>query len=193
MQVNAALNLALPVVFDSTGEPTVWAYHTPISTEVFEANWRIIAKAKQEVFSSGLDYAASNGPKIARLALLDAARADALDRGTEDVGKPFLAELQRLTTILAPGPNGFEFLPVEIALRQSTIDAEDWSEAESQIAFFTFGYAMARRAGRAELTRVLASLMGGSTTPLSLMDYAASLRTSTPAETSETAPSSVPS
>ena len=47
-----------------------------------------------------------------------------------DPALPLLAELKRLTLVLAPGVGGYEYLPVDIALQKQVINAEDWTEAE---------------------------------------------------------------
>lgn len=192
--INAALNLAFPVRAGENGEPLIWAYHTPISTEVFTANHRIIAATNASMWGKGLKYAATAGVRIANLTLLDISKADAEEWGVADSGPSFLAELKRLTFILAPGPNGFDMVQVDAALQRNIIDAEDWSEAEAEIVFFTSGYAMAKKAGRRTFCELVASVIGGSITSLPPLEFLASLPTSTTAETSpEAAPSSVPS
>ena len=185
MTINAALNLVFPIRWGADGAPLMWAYHTPISREVFEANYRVIAAAKAALFGKGVGYAVEVGPRIAALALADAARQDALETGTDTDANPLLAELKRLTTVLAPGPNGFELLPAELALGRKAIDEDDWAEAESAVVFFTCGYAMAMRASRDKTGSALALALKGSMTSLPPMEYAASSLTSTKAETSE--------
>ncbi len=205
MQVNAALNLALPIRFaeapDPNNEqkriqtPTMWVYHTPISMEVFDANYRMIAAAKHAIFGKSVGYAMETGPRIARLALLDAAKLDAAEHGSdEDSGIALLAELRRLTLVLAASERGFEPVPSDVAVQRSIIDKDEWLEVESAIVFFTCAYAMARRSGREAVARSMALLWGGSMTSLPPMEFVASLKTSTSAETSgASTPSSQPS
>jgi hypothetical protein len=210
MTINAALNLAFPIRWKDVARPSkddpaktetvrapaVWAYHTPIAREVFEANYRVIAAVKAALFSRGAGYAAEIGPRIATLALRDAAKEDALETGVgEDDGTiPLLAEIKRLTMVLAPSAAGYDLLPVDVALARNAIDVEDWSEAESAVVFFTCGYTMAPRVTRDKTRDALALALRGSITSLPPTEYAASLPTSTTPETSEpAAPSSLPS
>jgi hypothetical protein len=202
MQINAALNLAFPIRSDDAGNPTIWAYHTPINRVVFEASYRLIAATKAALFSKGIGYAADAGPRIAALALMDAARQDAIERGDVSADNvpnvtgalALLADIKRLTMVLAPGPQGFDLLPVDAAVSRGVIDDDDWREVEAAIVFFTCGYAMAAKAKRQQTADAVASILMGSITSLQPMEFAASLRTSTPVVSSEPAPqSSVPS
>ncbi len=194
MQIDTNLNLALPVAFSDGGEPRLWAYHTPISIEVFQANYRVIAATHAAIWTRGLRYAASAGLRIANLALLDAAAADAEEQGTPDSGQAILAEIRVRTLILAPSANGFDLVPADIAVTRGILDKEEWSEAEATLVFFTVSSSMAKRAGRKALCENIASVTGGSITSLPVMEFAATLATSTPDETSEVAEaSSVPS
>jgi hypothetical protein len=186
MKLNEALNLVVPI----TG--TISAYHCPISHAVFEANYRILAATKAALFGDGLKYAATVGPTVAALTLADMGRRDAAERGEfTPSGDPadggagsLLAEIKRLTTVLAPGANGWDYLPVDTAIQAGHMDLEDWKEAEASIVFFTCLVSMARKATRERQAMAAASAMDALTTPLSLSEYAASLPKSTGAETS---------
>ncbi len=194
MVIDANLNLVLPVRSGEDGEPLLYAYHTSISGEVFTANYRIIAETNAMIWGKGLKFAATSGVRVANLMLLDVSKADAQEREIEDSGPALLSEIKRLTLILAPSGQGFDLVPVDIAIARGFIDKDDWSEAEASIVFFTLGYAMARRATRKTFAGSLASVIGGSMTSLSPSDYLDSLRRSKPDESSEaTVTSSVPS
>ena len=198
MHITSALNLALPIRTHDVehpdpedpkktiviSEPLLWAYHTPIDSKTFVANYRIIAAANAAIWGKGLKYAATAGARVANLTLLDMAKADADEYETDTTGPAFLAELRRLTAIVHPAATGFESTPVEIALSQKIIDEDDWSEAEASIVFFTLGYAMSKRGVRANFCSFLASVIRGSITSLPLTEFAASLTTSTKAATS---------
>lgn len=184
MTITPSLSLAFPIRVSESGEPLVWAYHTPISQEVFVASYRIIAATKAALFSKGIAYAADAGPRIASLALIDASKADSAEWGTENAAPALLAEIRRLTFALVPGKDGFEQLPVDVALARKEIEPEDWAEGESAIVFFTVGYLMALRAKREPIGKALALVLGGSMTSSTLTEFAASLKTSTAPETS---------
>jgi hypothetical protein len=203
MQINAALNLVFPARWIevakphpkdasktvTVSEPLVWAYHTPIGREVFEVNWRIIGSAYATLFDDPR-YSGSAGVRIATLALKDAAKID--DSGL-DLSGALLSEIKRLTMIIAPNATGFGPVPVDMAIENKIIDSDDWAEVESALVFFTCAYSMAPRSRQERVATALAPALRGSISPLQAMDFAASLPTSTPAETSAPIISSVPS
>ena len=170
-------------------EPVVWAYHVPVSREVFESNYRSLSAANMTLFMRGPAFAIEAGPLIATMTLRDAARLDALESGLPFEGDPIaglLGELRRLTTILAPSPNGYSYEPVDIAISRGAITAEDWKEAESSLVFFTCGLWMARREKRESKRAVLASVLRGLNTSSTVTEFAASLQPSTTASPSVT-------
>jgi len=173
--INEALNLVLPVRDD--GAITIYAYHTPISREVFEANYRLLAATKAALSDKGVMYQMDSGPRIAALALKDEGRSGEED---DNAALSLLAELKRLTMILCPAADGWKMLPVDGAIAQGLIDADDWGEVESAIVFFTCLYALSRKATRKKGAEAMASLLSGSITSSSALDFAASLPTSTP-------------
>lgn len=214
LKVTADLKLAFPVRLQYVekpdpedaekkvvvAEPVLWAYHIPISEAVFEANYRILAQTRFDLrYDTQLGYTSSSALRIATLTLRDAAKRDAAEHGTPDMGPAFLNELANLTTFIAPSTTpgiGFEYLPAEQAVKRGVITAGEWKEVEAFLVFFTAIYAMDPVSKR-EATGIghrLAAILGGSMTSSELTDFAASLPTSTVVATSAPIPeSSVPS
>lgn len=205
MRMSEALNLVLPI-----GD--LHAHHTPISREVFEANYRMLAATRAALSGKGVIYQMMAGPRIAKLALLDEARSDAEERGEfelDSTGKPLtndgrpvpslsraqalLGEIQRLTVILCPGAKGWDALPVDAAIRAGHVDEEDWAEAQARLVFFTCICSMESRAERAGIAQATASLMKASITSLPPLEYAASSLGSTKVAPSTAAGFVVPS
>ena len=207
MKIDAALNLVFPIRSQDVEQtdpahpgrpilkriPLIWAYHTPISTEIFQANYRIIAATKAAIYGKGTSYAADVGPRIASLLLRDFGQTDAAEWNVEDHAPALLADLKRLTYVLAPGKDGFEQLPIDVALARGTIDAEEWGEAESSLVFFCASSSMASRSQRQAFAEAVASVLMGSTTSLGALEWALSLPQSIPAAAGNPAPSSPPS
>ncbi|MHB8406243.1 MAG: hypothetical protein ACYDCJ_12550 [Gammaproteobacteria bacterium] len=199
MQLDSDLNLVFPITWNDAG-PAVWAYHIPIDRKVFEASYRLLAATKDVLCPKG-DWSTSS-PMIAALTLRDAGRSDAAQFGLpegltlEDGGTaaPLLAELKRLTSIMAPTASGYESLPVGVAISRKLLSEDDWMDAESALVFFTCAFSLIQRGLRVTLGPAFAAALRGSITSSSPTDFAKSLKTSTPAEASEAAePSSVPS
>lgn len=191
MQINDKLNLVLPLRRDAAGAISVYGYHTPISREVFVANFRMLSATKAELFAKGRTYAGEVGPQIAGLLLRDEARRDAVRIGDIEeatnafAAKAFFAELRRLTMVMAGSENGWEPIPLDIALSKGLIDAEDWGEAESGLVFFTALFCLCPKAARAKMMEGLAERLGGSGTALPLSEYADFLRKLTQTANSE--------
>ena len=212
MKIDEHRNLAIPVVTETVTKKVkgkdvsesvvrIHAFHCPISREIFETNYRVLAATKSALASRGTHYLMGSGPRVAALTLKDEGAKDAADRGrfNED-GKiideettALLAEIKRLTTILCPGTNGWELLPVDVAINQDKIDEEDWREAESAIVFFTCHYSMAKKVDREKTAQVMANFLSGLITSLPPMEFSASLQKSTPPEATKRTPSSIPS
>jgi len=212
MKIDERRHLVLPVVVDKVTSKQdgkdvteevvrIYAYHSPLSREVFEANYRILAATKSALAGKGSHYLMSSGPRIAALTLKDEGKKDAAVRGLFDSDgnpddsetKALFAEIKRLTTILCPGANGWDMLPVDVAINQGKIDAEDWEEAASSVVFFTCHYAMARKADRETVARATASILASSITSLAPMEYVGSLPSLTQVEHTRPAASSIPS
>ncbi|MHB8372269.1 MAG: hypothetical protein ACYDBI_06120 [Thermoplasmataceae archaeon] len=185
MRINEDLKLVVPArTSDSGGEDLVslWAYHNPISREVFETHYRAIAATKTALLSKGLLFAKLSGPHIATLALMDEGAKDAQSRGEagDDLTPALLAEIKRLTMILVSEAQGYAPLPVDTCLQRGLLDPEEWAEVESSLVFFTCLSSMTPRRDLAPLQKDLAGILTGRTTSLGIMEFSASLKTSTP-------------
>jgi hypothetical protein len=184
MQITDSLNLAIPF-----GKGMV-AYHVPIDRGVYTANYAVLHATLAAMSKRGLHYLRASGPSIANLVLKDECKREAAERGEEDSSPALLGEIKRLTTVLVPGPGGYETLPVDIAIAQGKLDDEDWSELEASLVFFTCLVQTARRSDREMVAKSSASVMGGSITSSPITAYTASLQTSTNAESTQNPESS---
>jgi hypothetical protein len=212
MKIDDKRHLTLPIVTETVTKKVdgkdvteevvkLWAFHTPVSREIFEQNYRIISATKSALASKGAHYLMQSAPRIAALTLRDEGRKDAIARGmvdkeghvNNDEALSLLEELKRLTMILCPGQHGWDMLPVDMAISAGKIDEEDWGEALSGICFFTCNYAMARKADRATTADAYAGLLGASITSSTPTEFGASLPNLTPASHTKPAPSSIPS
>lgn len=212
MRIDEKRNLVVPIVTENVTKKIdgkdvteevvrVHAFHSPISREIFEQHYRILSATKSALANKGAHYLMSSGPRIAALTLRDEGQKDSAARGAFDKDgnivdeetPAFFAELKRLTMVLCAGANGWEMLPIEAAISAGKIDSEDWREVESTLVFFTCNYAMTKKADRETAARATASLLGASITSSSITEFKDSLLSSTPAEHTKTAQSSIPS
>lgn len=192
MKLDRALNLVLTL--DRESGASIQIHSTPISRGVFEANYKLIARAHAELFGRGTAYAIGSGPRIAALTLRDVSRQEATEHGIEGEGDApaLLAEIRRLTHVIAPGDNGWSALPVDVALNRGGLDADEWAEVESQLVFGCVISAMTARAKLQKVLGAMASVMGVQLVSQNATEFAASLQTSKPAAPIQTPTSPVP-
>jgi hypothetical protein len=192
MKINDDLKLVLPLREDAKGVQ-VYAYHTPISREIFEANYRLLAATKAELLVKGMPYFMGVGPTIATLALMDEAKKDSIALNNLDhEGKPdcrtakaLLEDLKRLTVVLVPTENGYKDMPIDAAISSKKIDMEEWLEVQANIVFFTCCYSLVKNSDKQAIAISAASHMMGLVTSSAPMEFINSLPTSTTEETSE--------
>lgn len=189
MEIDGDLNIVIPI------DDPVRAFASPLPESVFKANYRVLARANEEIFGRGMKSALLTGPRIAALAIADAGKRIAEEDGKDgDTGaRTFLGEIKRLTMILAPTDAGFDMLPVEQAIQSGKISAEDWADVEAALCFFTLGSQFETKKARAGLLEFLTGALSCSLTSQNCEDYAASLTMSKPVEAPRAkAASSVP-
>ncbi|MHB8388152.1 MAG: hypothetical protein ACYDBH_01065 [Acidobacteriaceae bacterium] len=189
MKIDDKYRIVIPIGRDSAGNAILNVYSTPISREVFEANYRILSATHAALLTPGLAKAAMIAPRIASLRLRDEGARDAADRGEEgDSGaSALLAEIKRLTLLLTYDNTGWNMFPVDAAIAQGVIDGEDWREVESALVFFTCSFYMVHRRDRKVIMETIAEILRGSITSFEPMEYAASLQTSTQTKDTMTA------
>ena len=188
MEIDGELNIVIPI------DDPVRAFATPLPESVFRANYRVLARANEEIFGRGMKSALLTGPRIAALAIADAGKRIAEEDGKDgDSGaRAFLGEIKRLTMILAPMDAGFDMLPVEQAIQSGKISADDWTDVEGAICFFTLGSQFETKKARAGLLEFLTGALSYSLTPLNCEAFADSLTTLRPEPTPKPKASSVP-
>lgn len=180
MKINRRLNLVQPI---ETESGTIHLHSTPIALETWETYFLIISKTYAAIFAEGLQMHA--GPTIAGLMLRRIAEANNMWDGPNGVRMGLLPEIRRLSNVVLPTGA----IPYEVALQQGLIDEDTVAEVEGAVIFFICASAVLRGPSTTtqEKLRVTLGMMelmyGVRTTSLDCMAFAASLQTSTPAET----------
>ena len=181
MIVNRRLNLVQPI---DTATGTVYLHSVPISREVWESYFLVLAKTYAEIMKQGLTVIA--GPPVARLLLKVVAQQIGAWEGENGVERGLLPEIRRLSNVVMPGGAGWETVPYEEVIRRKSIDEDALAEAEGALIFFICASAVLRGPAMKErleiLLRGLRFSSGALTTSLDAMEYAASLPTSMPDE-----------
>ena len=171
MQIDARLNIVIPLELNGS---RVHVHSTPISLEVFEQFFDVLAKAYNEVIRLGIDSPVSI--RTARLWL----RKMAADAGRmEEVQNGLINEIHRLTNMLVMSAKGWETVPFQQMIQGEKFAVEEVSEIENALIFFTFVSHLTERSKRTISQKGVAGVLNGQATSLNCTEYAASLPTST--------------
>ena len=182
MKLDQRLNLVIPLERDDGS--TLFVHSAPIARATFEAHYKVLAAAHAQIFHglSGL----RSSPRVAGLIIRDVAREMKREVATE---QGLLAEIRRLTNVVIPTTDGNTILPLETAIARGTLDDDETSEVDGYTAFFTVMSAMESRKKCNTALEYMGMFWGTQTSSSNVTAFAASLRTSTAAESSgETAP-----
>jgi hypothetical protein len=169
MRIDERMNLVVPLYRDE--KIYAYVYSTPVSREVFEAHYWLIAKTHNKLVE--LDRIA--GTKVAVFVLKDVAKKER----AEESCTAFLAEITRLSNAIVATDDGWTTAPYQAAVDRKMIDMDDAREVDSAIVFFTVGWLMYPLNLRLALLDGAAPAWNAEITSLSLTDFSASLKTST--------------
>jgi hypothetical protein len=172
--LNRKLNLVLSV---ETEKGPAHIHSSPISREVFEDNFLVISRAFTAIYTNGLGPV--TGPRVAALLLRDEAKKLNVWERTQ---QSLMAEIYRLTNVIAPGENGWETMPFDVAKKRGVLDDDAAAEAENCIVYFICASSIHLRAEMAVAMEGLNTLWSAQTTLLNVTEYMRSLPTSTPEE-----------
>ena len=181
--LNRKLNLVLSV---DTDKGTVYVHSVPISREVFEDNFLVISRAFTAVYTNGLGPV--TGPRVAALLLKQEAKTLGVWERTQ---QSLMAEIHRLTNVMAPGDSGWETMPFDVAKKREVLDDATAAEVENCIVYFTCASSIHLKAELTVAMEGLSTLWGARTTSLNATEYMSSLRTSTQEETTGETPKTV--
>jgi hypothetical protein len=121
-------------------KPSVYVHSAPISETVFDTYWKPIGKTFATIYSEGLGAVA--GPRIANKALKDISKELGMWDGPTGVERGLVAEIRRLTNVIAPGERGWEMIPFDDPRVKICLDPHEISESEGAITFFTVAWCM---------------------------------------------------
>ena len=176
---NITLNRELNLVVSVEGEKgPIHIHSVPISREVFEDNFLVISRAFTQVYTNGLGPV--TGPRVAALLLKQEAQTLNVWEKTQ---QSLMAEIYRLTNVIAPSENGYETIPYDVAKKRGVIDPDAASEVENCIVYFTCASSIHLKAEMTIAMDGLKTLWNAQTSSLNVTEYMRSLPTLTPAET----------
>lgn len=172
MKIADKLYLIIPLYADDADTVIAYAHAAPVSRDVFQAHYKIIARTFTTLHGDSLVL---GGPRIASYVLKDVAE----QMGVAQSALSFMNEVKRLTNVLIATPTGWDSMPLHDAINQKALNEDDLSEVVNAVVYFTVASAMHPRR---ELNQIMSGVVGMWGAQISSLDYTAfigSLETST--------------
>jgi hypothetical protein len=165
--INKKLNLVLPVE-----DEKIWFYSTPISKEVFEANYLLLVKTLSNLYFNGIGPGMA--PRIAGYTLRDMAK-EMNDK--IDISQSFVNEIYRLTFVfmIDPATNKWKTFPYLEVKNKKMVDEDVLTEVENALIYFTVASAIHLKSELPIIMSGLSQIWGAQTTSLDPMAYCNSL------------------
>jgi hypothetical protein len=112
------------------------------------------------------------GPRVAALLL----KQEAMSLGVwERTQQSLMAEIYRLTNVIATGENGWETMPFDVAKKRGILSDDTAAEVENCIVYFTCASSIHLRAELTVALEGLNTLWGAQTTLSNVTEYMNSL------------------
>jgi hypothetical protein len=175
VKLNRKLNLILTV---DTADGPVHIHSVPINRQVFEDNFLVISRAFTAVYTNGLGPV--TGPRVAALLLKQEAETLGVWPRTQ---QSLMAEIYRLTNVIAPGETGWETMPFDVAKKRDILTEDEAAEVENCIVYFTCASSIHLKAELTVAMEGLSTLWGAQTISLNVTEYMNSLQILTQEET----------
>ena len=136
MKIDRNLSLVMQVQTDENG--LVYVHSSSISRSVFEQFYLEIGKVFSQCFDSvNQAHLALSAPQLAYPALKSISMKAGNWDGAGGVKFGLVNEIVRLTSVLVSGENGWESLPLDIAVKRNVINEDEEAEILSSLVFFT--------------------------------------------------------
>lgn len=178
MKLNRRLNLVLEV--ERENGSTVHVHHTPIPEEVYNEHWQVIVDAVSSAYMR--NWMPPAAVRVGAKLLLTSAEKFGVK---ERIERDLLSNMWRMTNVILPTSEGWRPTPLDVVTASGQgLEAEDIEEVKQYIAFFTCASWVHPRK---ELEPLLYQMLRGSGaqfTSLNSTEYATSLPTSTPGDSS---------
>ena len=180
-RIDRRLNIVIPMETES-GD-AYYVHSTPIGRAVFEQYFLPISKAFTAIYRENLGIVA--GPRVAMLLLKQVSEEMGVWDGPSGVQQGLVNEIHRLTNVLVLGEgSGWRTLSFDDAVAQQIISADDKSEVDNALAFFTCVSSVGNRHQISNELSGMIALWGAQTTSLNSTAFANSLPTWTGTDSS---------
>jgi len=178
MRIDQKLNFVFPIETPNNG--VAYVYSLPIGRVVFESYYSVLGKVFTTCFE-GQDpkHIALTAPQVAYPALKTISKADNTWEGTAGVKAGLINEIIRLTSVMVISDNGWETIPMDLAIKRGIFDEDCEAEVLSALVFFTSISKVAPKQLAGTFLEMAGSLRNWQFTSLGCMEFKNSLPTST--------------
>ena len=175
MKIDRKLNIVIPV--DIGAEEKIFVHSTPISRDVFETYYAQLGAVFTKCFDAiNQAHLALTAPQLAYPAL----KKISLDSNTWDsVQKGLVNEIIRLSNVIMVGSNGWESIPLDLAIKREMLDEDTAAEVLSSLVFFTSIWRTAPKELRTSFLEMAGSLRNWELISLDSSEYLNGLPTLT--------------
>lgn len=186
--LNKRLNLVVPLQLGDGKQ--VFVHSTPITRETFEVYFLIMGKTLSAIYRNNLSV--NFGPRMAAMML----QKEAEEAGEwEGVRTGLMMDIRQRSNLVMPTDKGWTTVPLQDAIDRHVLDADEVSEVEGQIVFFTLVSAIHQKRDVPRILEAATEFYGSQLTLSDCTAFVRSLPISTATDsTGETAKaSSIPS
>ena len=179
MEITRDLKLVFPV--DTAKHGRAHVYSLPLARVIFEQFCLELGATYSKVFG-GYDprHVAMTAPQLAYPVLKQTAIKLGTWDGPAGVQNGLINEISRLTQVAYAGENGWEKIPLELALKREILDEDSHAEVISSLCFFFLACRVGPKTLMEHSLLAAGSPRDWQATSLGFSEYLSSLPTSTP-------------
>ena len=181
MKIDRNLNLVMQVQTEVNG--IVHVHSSSVSRSVFEQYYLEIGKVFSQCFDSiNQAHLALSAPQLAYPALKSIAIKEGNWDNAGGVKFGLVNEIIRLTNVLISGKNGWESIPLDVAVKREMLNEDEEAEILSALVFFTAISKVAPKDLKNSFLEMAGALRNWVLTSLDSMEYLNGLPISTKKE-----------
>ena len=170
MKLDRNLNLVMQVQTEKSG--VVYIHSASISRSVFEQFYLELGKVFSQCFDSvNQAHLALSAPQLAYPALKSIATKAGNWDGAGGVKFGLINEIIRLTNVLISGENGWESMPLDVAIKRDILSDDDEAEILSSLVFFTAISKVAPKDLKNSFLEMAGALRSWDLSSLACMEY----------------------
>lgn len=175
MKIDRRLNLVFEI--DQGDGKKLYAHSTPIEETTWEQHYSVLSKTLTSLYSD--DFNPGMAARLTLLRLREVAREKGKEQETES---GLITEIERRTNVIALDPEqGWQAVPLTVAVSRDLLSQGDYKEALSYACFFTSVSWVHTKGELMNLIIPMLKMYSAQVTSSNATEFSRSLPTSTPA------------